>query len=220
MPKIVDHDKYRNELALKSFDIIAKRGIERVSVRYLAKKLGVSTGVIYRYFSSKDQLFEHVSQTMVQKNIEEVLSRINERTPLEERLNVLLNFVAENKSFFKNLLTLAIDYSRYAEKNNESLNLPKSLSSNYRNAINYYLKLDKEYGNFLFVFLCGIIYHETVFLGATSYKEQTEIFKKLFVPYLKSTQNFIVNYHKSALNRRKNLKSDKNLILNYLPSII
>jgi AcrR family transcriptional regulator len=184
MPKVVDHDKYRDELALRSFDIIAKKGIKRVSMRYLAQQLGVTTGVLYRYFPSKDQLFEYMFREMVQRNVAEVLSRINEETPLNERLNIMLDFVAEKQSYFRNLLMLAIDFMR-SGKEDEALNILKVDSFNYRNAINNYLKVNPEYGDFLYIFVCGITYHQIVFPGITSFQKQANVFKKLFLPCLK-----------------------------------
>jgi len=185
MPKIVDHDKYRDELACRSFDIIAKKGINRVSMRYLAQQLGVTTGVLYRYFPSKDQLFEYMFREMIRRNVTEVLSRINEETPLNERLNIMLDFVGENEYYFRNLLMLAIDFMRSGEESDEPLNILKVDSYNYRNAINNYLKVNPEYGNFLYIFVCGITYHQIVFPGITSFQKQANIFKKLFLPCLK-----------------------------------
>jgi len=48
-----------------------------------------------------------------------------------------------------------------------------------------YLEINPEYGNFIFIFLCGLVYQEMVFYKITSFQKQAKIFKRLFSPYLK-----------------------------------
>ncbi|NJL79674.1 MAG: helix-turn-helix transcriptional regulator, partial [Richelia sp. SM2_1_7] len=57
MPKIVDHEKYRKELLWKSFDLFAQKGYGSVTMREIAKELGVSTGTLYHYFPNKESLY-------------------------------------------------------------------------------------------------------------------------------------------------------------------
>jgi len=57
MPKIVDHDRRRDELADTALAIIARSGIRAVTTRSVAEESGWSTGVLAHYFtSSKDLL--------------------------------------------------------------------------------------------------------------------------------------------------------------------
>jgi AcrR family transcriptional regulator len=56
MPKIVDHDERRAELAGAVWRIIGKHGIERVTVRNVVDEAGWSRGVLGHYFSDKDHL--------------------------------------------------------------------------------------------------------------------------------------------------------------------
>jgi AcrR family transcriptional regulator len=52
MPKIVDHDQRRAELADVVLDLIAREGIKAVTTRSVAELSGWSTGVINHYFKS------------------------------------------------------------------------------------------------------------------------------------------------------------------------
>lgn len=56
MPRIVDHDERRAELAGAVWRIIAEHGIERVTVRNVVDEAGWSRGVLGHYFSDKDHL--------------------------------------------------------------------------------------------------------------------------------------------------------------------
>jgi len=53
MPKIVDHDAYRDELIERYFDDFAQRGYNDVTMREIAAKLNISTGTLYHYFPSR-----------------------------------------------------------------------------------------------------------------------------------------------------------------------
>jgi AcrR family transcriptional regulator len=56
MPKIVDHDVRREELAAALWTLIRRDGIERVSVRSVAAEAGVSAGSLRHYFPSQAEL--------------------------------------------------------------------------------------------------------------------------------------------------------------------
>lgn len=68
MPKIVDHDQYREELVEKSFAVFARHGFTNCTMRILAKEIGVSTGRLYHYFATKEDVFAHVLRRRSAKN--------------------------------------------------------------------------------------------------------------------------------------------------------
>ncbi len=185
MPKIVDHEQYSDELALKSFDIMAEDGIDRVSMRDLAKRLGVSTGVLYHYFSSKDDLLKRMSYVITQRNVVEVFSKINDKTPLEERLKILQDYMKENESYFQKMMMISMDYLQYGKRSKETLKILKESGDNYRIGISALLQVDQEHANFVHIFLAGLTYCELVLPGETSFQKQMKIFNKLFLPLLK-----------------------------------
>ena len=74
MPKIVDHDAYREELVLRYFDIFAKRGYADVTMREIASTLGVSTGTLYHYFPTKKSILEHMFRIASRHDMSEVMT--------------------------------------------------------------------------------------------------------------------------------------------------
>ena len=56
MPRQVDHDARRREVAEVAARLIAQVGVERVTVRELAKAAGYSTAIVSHYFADKRQL--------------------------------------------------------------------------------------------------------------------------------------------------------------------
>ncbi len=59
MPRVVDHDARRAEVAAVAADLIAERGLDGVSVRDVAAAGGYSTTVVTHYFASKRELLLH-----------------------------------------------------------------------------------------------------------------------------------------------------------------
>ena len=180
MPKIVDHDRYRDELAYRSFNIIAKHGFQ-IPTRDLARRLGVSTGTLYKYFKSKKRLLECIAHVMTKRNVAEILINIKDDTPLEERVNIVRNFLMKNQTYLENLLMLAFDYTRYDRKSNT---LKKGMD-NFRVAIAEHFTLEDEYGKFILIYLCGLILHGILFPEVTSIPKQAEAFKQFIVPPVK-----------------------------------
>jgi AcrR family transcriptional regulator len=56
MPKIVDAAQRREEVLEATWRVMARSGIDRVSIREIAAEAGCSTGVIAHYFKNKDDV--------------------------------------------------------------------------------------------------------------------------------------------------------------------
>jgi TetR/AcrR family transcriptional regulator, transcriptional repressor of bet genes len=56
MPKIVDHEERRNELASAVWRVASREGLEAITVRRVAEEAGWSTGALVHYFSDKEEL--------------------------------------------------------------------------------------------------------------------------------------------------------------------
>jgi len=56
MPKIVDRDSQRTKFAEAAMSLIARHGLEGVTMRAVAAEAGQSYGSLFHYFNSKDEL--------------------------------------------------------------------------------------------------------------------------------------------------------------------
>ncbi|WP_041395324.1 TetR/AcrR family transcriptional regulator [Photobacterium profundum] len=65
MPKIVDHDKKREEIALKATEVFLEYGYKNVGMRQLCEQLGMSKSAVYYYYKSKDELFRAATEAIV-----------------------------------------------------------------------------------------------------------------------------------------------------------
>jgi len=89
MPKIVDHDLQRVKFAEAAMSLIARDGLEGVTMRAVAAEAGLSYGSLFHYFSSKDELLMHAvrhSTSLQTKRINEYTSKYSGLKALEHLL--------------------------------------------------------------------------------------------------------------------------------------
>lgn len=86
MPKIVDHDIQRVKFAEAAMSLIARHGLEGVTMRAVAAEAGLSYGSLFHYFKSKDELLMQAirhSTTLQTKRVNEYVSRYSGLKALE-----------------------------------------------------------------------------------------------------------------------------------------
>ncbi|MEV1288523.1 TetR family transcriptional regulator C-terminal domain-containing protein [Micromonospora sp. NPDC049679] len=69
MPRKVDHQARRKQLADALMRLAATEGLEAVSLRHVAAEAGVSTGMVQHYFRTKDEMMTFALE-MVMNNVE------------------------------------------------------------------------------------------------------------------------------------------------------
>ncbi len=67
MPKIVDHEERRRELAEAVWRVILRDGVEGVSVRNVAAEAGWSTGALRHYVGTKEDLLASATQLLEER---------------------------------------------------------------------------------------------------------------------------------------------------------
>lgn len=77
MPKIVDHEQRRDQIALVACRVVARHGFEQATVARIAREAGYTTGMVAHYFDTK--------QDIIVAALRLILRRIEERlTPSVE----------------------------------------------------------------------------------------------------------------------------------------
>ena len=110
MPKIVDHDQYRQELLMKSFDLFAQKSYSSITMRQLAQGMGVSTGTLYHYFPTKEALFLQLVEELEHQNVLQLVAETGNPPTLKERVACLFKFVAKNEDRIGKQSLLWIDF--------------------------------------------------------------------------------------------------------------
>jgi AcrR family transcriptional regulator len=89
MPKIVDHDVQRVKFAEAAMSLIARHGLEGVTMRAVAAEAGLSYGSLFHYFNSKDELLMHAvrhSTSLQTKRVNEYTNQYSGLKALEHLL--------------------------------------------------------------------------------------------------------------------------------------
>jgi AcrR family transcriptional regulator len=186
MPKLVDHDKYRKELLMKSFDLFAQKGYSSITMRQLAQGLGVSTGTLYHYFPNKEALFWQLVEQQTQQDILDFLTEAGGLQTLPERIEALINFVAKNEDYFLKQTSVWVDFCQQQERkeimNHETL---RRANGEIKQTIADYLQIqDKEIANFILTFFNGLILARLFEGEIISFQEQGTLLKKMLLAYL------------------------------------
>jgi len=78
MPRIVDHDERRAELATAVWRVIRERGIEHVSIREVAATAGWTRGKVEHYVRDKDHLLLFAFQLFEKRSNERMERRLRD----------------------------------------------------------------------------------------------------------------------------------------------
>ena len=98
MPKIVDHERRRDEIALIACRVVAQHGFEQATIVRIARAAGCTTGMIAHYFDTK--------QDIIVAALRLILRRIEERLAQADGAADLLTLLSE---------ALPIDHTRSME---------------------------------------------------------------------------------------------------------
>lgn len=106
MPKIIDHDTHRLNLARKAVPLFSQHGYSGLGMRKIAAELGVSKSALYHYFPTKKDLFLACTAAAVTRP---PASSAISTTSQEEQIDALIN---EAKPGFAGEMSLLFDYLR------------------------------------------------------------------------------------------------------------
>ncbi|HEY6482941.1 MAG TPA: TetR family transcriptional regulator C-terminal domain-containing protein [Steroidobacteraceae bacterium] len=94
MPKIVDHDQRRDQIALVACRVVAEHGFDQATIVRIAREAGYTTGMVAHYFDTKQDIII-AALRLILRRIEERLTRpagpsvdlltvLSEALPLDE----------------------------------------------------------------------------------------------------------------------------------------
>lgn len=72
------------EIAEAAFEVFAEKGFARARVQEVAKRAGVSKGLMYLYFKTKEELFKAVIKSVVVRRVDALLTNLETTTSSSE----------------------------------------------------------------------------------------------------------------------------------------
>jgi AcrR family transcriptional regulator len=93
-----DNEKIREQASARllqgALKVFAKHGYHASSMSEIATEAGVSKGLAYHYFASKEELLVSIAEQRLQQYLP-LFKGLNEIVDPEERFNFLINFVSD-----------------------------------------------------------------------------------------------------------------------------
>jgi AcrR family transcriptional regulator len=90
MPKIVDHDRRRREIAMLTLEVMRSEGVENASIRGIAQRGGLSMGVLTHYFKTKDELVVFTFRWLAEHTFTQLELLLNDHRPGLKRLEAAM----------------------------------------------------------------------------------------------------------------------------------
>ena len=92
MPKIVDHDQRRDQIALVACRVVAENGFDQATIVRIAREAGYTTGMVAHYFDTKQDIII-AALRLILRRIEERLTKpstdlltlLSEALPIDEQ---------------------------------------------------------------------------------------------------------------------------------------
>lgn len=94
MPKIVDHDLRKRQIAEAACAIIASQGMQQATVRNIAREAGMSLGAVRHYFPTQAELFGY-AMNLVKERVANRVAAIttSDLPPRDKVIRVLLELI-------------------------------------------------------------------------------------------------------------------------------
>jgi len=162
MPRIIDHDARRDSILERCFELFARVGYGAVTMRGIAREVGLSTGTLYHYFPDKATLARSLFHRVSRQDVAEATVQLQAGETRGERLAALLGFVVANEERLRATLLVAMDHHRQHPDDREVL---QQAAATYREALREQLELPADGAGLdgvLLTLLLGTIAHRTL----------------------------------------------------------
>jgi AcrR family transcriptional regulator len=190
MPKIIDHEQYRNELLSKCFDIFARRGYATLTMRELAAELKVSTGTLYHYWAGKQEIFEAFVLYLGERDRAAFFQSAGRPGNLKQRLEVLLAYLKANEGYFLKQFFIGMDYFRVKGEELIHNTVMKRSNELYRRGLAEYLEIDdQEVITFILSMMSGTVIGRMYEGDLVSVERQGQMLSSMLQQYLESRKN-------------------------------
>lgn len=104
MPKQIDHEKRRKQIAEATWRVILERGMEGASARNIAKEAGLSLGALRHYFSTQDELLAFAMKLVQEKVTARIKDiAVRDLLPKKKVLQILLEMVPTNEETIREM---------------------------------------------------------------------------------------------------------------------
>lgn len=158
MPKIVNHDAYRQELLKKSYHLFTRKGYSNINMKEIAAEIGVSTGTLYHYFPSKENMLAEMISWIGLENTEEYIKRTSNVESISDRFDMIVDYWKEKGELYESILLLAFDMYRNTDIE-EWKPLYDAFAERYTAGMSERLNISRQFARSIFIYFLGLAFH-------------------------------------------------------------
>ena len=81
MPKIVDHEQRRDEIALVACRVVAEHGFDQATIVRIAREAGYTTGMVAHYYDTKQEIVIAALRLILRRSEERLMRPAGESQP-------------------------------------------------------------------------------------------------------------------------------------------
>ncbi|NJL22293.1 MAG: TetR/AcrR family transcriptional regulator [Leptolyngbyaceae cyanobacterium SM1_3_5] len=190
MPKIVDVEQQRKEILFKCFDLFAEKGYANVTTRQLCQEIGISTGALYHYFSSKKILFEQLVDEISRQDallLKEVVGNT-----LEERIRTLGQLLIQHEEHFLKQAIVWINFYQHNDLQEIQVNpIFQQVDDRYQQSMSDLLEIEEpKIARFIWTLINGVLI-EQVGNAKISFADQIDLLTQMLIAYFAQNKTAI-----------------------------
>jgi len=114
-------------ILLNASRLFVQHGYHKVTMESIAQYANVSKVTLYKYFSDKQVLYEHILKEIYLEEYNEVVDIINGHLPFEEKIDGVVKarikkYYDKTKPIFQGEVTLSLDLQKFIKKYTKLMN--------------------------------------------------------------------------------------------------
>jgi AcrR family transcriptional regulator len=183
MPKIVNRDEYRQVLLDKSFLLFTRKGYTNINMKEIAAEIGVSTGTLYHYFPSKENMLAEMISWIGYKNTEEYIQRTSSIESIQDRFDMIVDFWKEKGGLYKQILLLAFDMYRNTDME-QWKPLYEVFAERYTAGMSERLNISRQFARSIFIYFLGLSFHSLATDSTDEYNKEIDFLDAIFRPLI------------------------------------
>jgi AcrR family transcriptional regulator len=101
----VETEDTRKKILKAARQVFVEKGIDGARMQEIADRAGVNKALLHYYYSSKENLYQEIIQSVFMQFFENVTQIMNSSCPIEEQIRFFIeqhiNFIEQNRDFLK-----------------------------------------------------------------------------------------------------------------------
>ena len=108
-------EERRNQIMMVALENFAREGYHSTSIDKIAEKAGISKGLVYNYFNSKEELLKSLLEIVFEEfdKMAEEVNHADPKTILRKILNLYFDLLKNKTDFYKLFSMMAVQVSEF-----------------------------------------------------------------------------------------------------------